>query len=98
MSTLRRLPWDGPEGKPAYVPEGGHGEITRLADATEAKILTMARVDAKRARSLAEEDSVSPAELRLAVWYLASAVEEAVRVADLRGERLPGLDSEGAIR
>jgi hypothetical protein len=86
MNNLRRLPWQD-NGKPAYVTPGS-GPINALADATEASILATAREDVQRARALAADPAVSRAELRMAVQYLARAVEDAALVADLRGERL----------
>ncbi|MFI0219144.1 hypothetical protein [Streptomyces lydicus] len=76
----------------------GDGTVTRLADATEAEILIMARMDVERARSLTDDSSVSRAELRLALRYLARAVEDAAMVADLRAERLPDLADDEAAR
>ncbi|MFD4976194.1 hypothetical protein ACFWOI_40175, partial [Streptomyces sp. NPDC058424] len=34
---LRRLPWDGPEGKPSYVTPGD-GVINQIADSTEEQV------------------------------------------------------------
>jgi len=40
MSRLRRLPFDGPEGKPAYIPcDNPDGPLSRFADAIEAQQL-----------------------------------------------------------
>ncbi|MFJ7785749.1 hypothetical protein ACIQY8_24205 [Streptomyces albidoflavus] len=86
---LRRLPWQ--EGdKPAFV-NPGDGMVTRLADAMEAEMIETAQSDARRALALAGDPSVSRAELQVAVRYLASAVQDAALVADLRGERLPAV-------
>lgn len=84
---LRRLPWDGPEGKPAYVPPGD-GMINRLANSTEAHILNVARDDAAYALAMVELPGTSRAELCLMVRKLAGTVSEVAKVADLRGERL----------
>ncbi|MEU6650486.1 hypothetical protein ABZ904_13800 [Streptomyces sp. NPDC046900] len=91
MSNLRRLPWED-NGKPAYVTPGD-GPVNAIADAMEASILVTARNDVRRAQALAADSAASRAELRMAVQYLARAVEDAALVADLRGERL-GLDQE----
>jgi predicted RNA-binding protein len=93
-TPLRRLPWDGPEGKAAYAASDG-GVISRLADRMEDQMLLTAKEDTIRAADLCQDDKVSRAELRIVVGYLARAVGEAVLVADLRGERLSVLtDSE----
>lgn len=55
---LRRLPWDGPEGKPSYVTPGD-GVINQIADSTEEHIIGMARDDAAYALSMAERPEVT---------------------------------------
>ncbi|MFC8005559.1 hypothetical protein ACFUCH_13520 [Streptomyces olivaceus] len=89
MSALRRLPWDGPDGKSAFlVSDDPHGLMSVLADQAEAHALETAQRDVERALALTDDDAVSRAELRLAVRWLAHAVDAAVNVAELRGERL----------
>ncbi|WP_434795186.1 hypothetical protein WN979_14475 [Streptomyces albidoflavus] len=88
-TRLRRLPWDE-DGRAAFV-SPGDGFVNRLANAIEVEIIETARNDARRALALAGDPSVSRAELQVAVRYLASAVQDAALVADLRGERLPAV-------
>ncbi|MFJ8720949.1 hypothetical protein [Streptomyces sp. NPDC093269] len=84
---LRRLPWNGPEGKPEYVTPG-EGVINQIADSTEAHIIGMARDDAAYALTMVELPEVSRAELCIVLRKLASAVKDVAHVAELRGERL----------
>jgi len=90
---LRRLPWTTEAGHPAYVPFGD-GAVTRIAEAMEVSILESARFDARRARAVIGEPTTTVNELRAALRTLAHAVDDAVNVAELRGERL---DSEEGI-
>jgi hypothetical protein len=87
-TELRRLPWSAENGGDAFV-TAGDGIINDVADAAEAAMLEVAESDAKRATELADDPYVSRAELTLAVRYLTRAIEDAVKVAQLRGERLP---------
>ncbi|MCX4644090.1 MULTISPECIES: hypothetical protein [unclassified Streptomyces] len=54
-------------------------------------MIETAKEDSRRAQTLAADAAVSRAELRLAVGYLASAVEDAAHVAELRLERLDAM-------
>ncbi|OAH11579.1 hypothetical protein [Streptomyces jeddahensis] len=96
INHLRRLPWNAENGGNAFVTPGD-GIVNGIADAMEASMLLTAQEDAKRATALAEDPYVSLAELRVAVKYLAHAVAEAVKVAELRGERLPTTDVATAL-
>ncbi|MBA2948060.1 hypothetical protein [Streptomyces himalayensis] len=88
INHLRRLPWGAENGGHAYVTPGD-GIVNGIADAMEEGMLLTAQEDAERATALAADPYASLAELRVAVRYLAHAVADAVKVAELRGERLP---------
>ena len=87
IEPLRRLPWNSPEDKPAYVAPGD-GVINRVADSVEADTLRAARADAGYALALAGQADASRDELSAALRALASVTLSVVAVADLRGERL----------
>ncbi|MGN9791245.1 hypothetical protein ACTMTU_09085 [Streptomyces sp. OZ13] len=87
MEPLRRLPWNSPEDKPAYVALGD-GVINQVADSVETDTLRAARADAGCALALAGQPEASQAELRAGLRALANVTLAAVAVAELRGERL----------
>lgn len=87
-TQLRQLPWNGPEGQTAYVPQGD-GIVNRLADVMEAELIETARADVARALAMAADPKVSEGEMRMALRYLASSLQDAAKVADLRAARLP---------
>ncbi|MGW2078708.1 hypothetical protein ACWCOW_17480 [Streptomyces sp. NPDC001939] len=89
MEHLRRLPWND-EGRDAYTPQGD-GIVNAIANAMEASMIETAKEDSRRAQALVADSAASRAEFRLAVGYLARAVEDAVHVAELRLERLDAL-------
>lgn len=77
----RRLPWSGPDGKPAYVvadPEQP-GPVSRRADAIEGTQLEMAGVLLRHARQLVDE--AGPEELRYLVAEMARALADVLRIA-----------------
>jgi hypothetical protein len=89
VSGLRRLPFAGPDGKPSYVPEGGSGVISALADAVEATALDDAREVMAYARRMLANTGANRPELRFTARRLLEALTATVTVAECRGERLP---------
>ena len=90
MTSLRLLPWPGPEGQRAYLStDDTDGFMSRLADRLEAAQLdTGAEVLAHVAKLVADPDA-SAVELRYAVMRLSECLTDALRVAESRGARLP---------
>lgn len=60
----------------------------REVQSWEESVLKVARMDAVRALSVAEDGAVTRAELTVALFFLAQSTRSAVRVAEHRGERL----------
>ncbi|MEU1214305.1 hypothetical protein ABZ424_18150 [Streptomyces sp. NPDC005790] len=87
---LRLLPWPGPNGQRAYLStEDPNGFLSRLADDLETvQLMTGAEVLA-HARRMLDDSRASSGELRYAVRRLAECLDDALRVADSRGGRLP---------
>ncbi|PGH49940.1 hypothetical protein [Streptomyces sp. Ru87] len=93
ITQLRRLPWQE-DDRPAFV-SPGDGIVNRLADVLEDQMIDTARLDAARARALADDSKATPAEMRTALRFLAGSLQDAALVATLRGERL-GLEDDDA--
>lgn len=92
----RLLPWPGEDGKPCLlVPDGRGGHVSRLADDMEAEQLATGAEVLEYARKLLD-DLMSPyAEVRYAGIRLAECLHDALRIAESRGVRLPGVPDVG---
>jgi hypothetical protein len=104
-TPLRRLPWNGPEGRPAYLPDDGSGGfLARLADAAEeTQLATGGQVLLLARRMLQEEaERLTVDELSYVTRRLSECLADALRVAESRGDRLnrvtplPAVDSPSA--
>ncbi|WP_246102952.1 hypothetical protein [Streptomyces piniterrae] len=91
MTGLRRLPWDGPEGKPTYLStDGGHCLLSRLADQVEREQLDTAQTVVRLARDMLDGTNVAaPDEVRFAAIRLIECLTDTLRVAEARGASLP---------
>ncbi|MGW2938287.1 hypothetical protein ACWDA7_42405 [Streptomyces sp. NPDC001156] len=87
ITGLRRLPWTSLEGKREYAQPGGI--LAAVADSCEESMVKAAREDFRRAQAIADDECSCRAELREAIRFLSRATEDAIMVAELRGERLP---------
>ncbi|MGY0059068.1 hypothetical protein ACWY4P_21350 [Streptomyces sp. LZ34] len=94
-AALRLLPWLSPEGRPCYLSPGSEGgHLSRLADATEARLLATGAEVLVLARKVLG-DSMSPyTEVRYSGIRLAECLSDALRVAESRGLRLPVPDTD----
>ncbi|MBL1117807.1 hypothetical protein JK364_36325 [Streptomyces sp. 110] len=88
----RLLPWPGPAGKPCYLMSDadGTGYLSRLADEMEAVQLQMGAELIGHARLLLRDRKADPRELRYLSNRLIEALQDALRIAESRGGRLPG--------
>ncbi|MFG2637015.1 hypothetical protein ACGFX8_24660 [Streptomyces sp. NPDC048362] len=93
-APLRRLPWETAGGLPCYVPQGD-GLVNELADTVEAEMIRSALDDGAGAVLLAEDPSATKEDLRHAVRLIAYGLDDVVRVAELRAERIPGKPTTG---
>ncbi|MBL1116182.1 hypothetical protein JK364_27850 [Streptomyces sp. 110] len=99
----RLLPWPGPAGKPCYLVSDADGEgyQSRLADEMEAVQLRMGAELIGHARLLLHDRKAGAGELRYLSNRLIEALQDALRIAESRGGRLPVSDeceSDGPTR
>ncbi|MCC4318019.1 hypothetical protein ABTY63_20145 [Streptomyces solisilvae] len=88
----RLLPWPGPAGKPCYLVSDadGAGYLSQLADEMEAVQLQMGAELIGHARLLLRDQKADAQELRYLSDRLIEALQDALRIAESRGGRLPG--------
>ncbi|MBO3673538.1 hypothetical protein [Streptomyces sp. NEAU-YJ-81] len=93
----RLLPWPGPAGQPCYLVSeaDGEGYLSRLADEMEAIQLQMGAELIGHARLLLRDRKADARELRYLTNRLIEALQDALRVAESRGRRLPAADEDG---
>ncbi|WP_329165603.1 MULTISPECIES: hypothetical protein [unclassified Streptomyces] len=86
------MPWTSPEGKPCYLSTDGRGYLSTLADSIETVQLGMGQELVEYAREAAAPGvaALSATEYRWLACRLSGALADALRVADSRGQRLPG--------
>ncbi|WP_329309682.1 hypothetical protein [Streptomyces sp. NBC_01262] len=96
MSSLRRLPFNGPEGSPAFTPDTNpNGMLARLADQIETRQLETGQAVLTLSRQMLEdEDDLEPKQARFVIMRLAECLADALTVAEMRGERLPVPESQ----
>ncbi|MEV0638450.1 hypothetical protein AB0I77_26620 [Streptomyces sp. NPDC050619] len=95
IAVPRLLPWQSLEGKSCFlVPGGSGGYLSRLADDMEAVQLATAAEVVGRAREVLDDPMSPYAEVRYAGFRLAECLNDVLRVAESRGLRLPGPDTE----
>ncbi|WP_275561178.1 hypothetical protein [Streptomyces sp. 5-6(2022)] len=92
----RLLPWPGPAGQPCYLVSDadGDGYLSQLADEMEAVQLRMCAELIGHARLLLRDQKADARELRYLSNRLIEALQDALRIAESRGERLPVFDDE----
>jgi hypothetical protein len=97
---MRLLPWTGTEGQPCYLSTDDQGSsyMSRLADNLEAVQLGMGESLLGHVRKVLEEGGLSEVELRSMVPSLSTALRDAIRVAESRGNRLPALADDDDAR
>ncbi|MGW7687385.1 hypothetical protein ACWGMA_00600 [Streptomyces asiaticus] len=90
----RLLPWPGPAGKPCYLVSDADGEgyLSRLADEMEAVQLQMGAELIGHASLLLRDRKADARELRYLSNRLIEALQDALRIAESRGGRLPVSD------
>lgn len=85
---LRRLPWCTESGKPAYLSaDDPNSLLAIMADTAEAQMIGNARDVLSLARQLIAGE-ISAHEMSYATQRLAECLDDAIKVADMRGERL----------
>ena len=87
---MRRAPWRTPAGGPVYFSYDDPGSLLAvLADNAEDALTDNASVTLEFATTLLAESVQNTRELQYLVRTLCEALSDALRVAELRGERLP---------
>ncbi|MFG2135545.1 hypothetical protein [Streptomyces sp. NPDC048650] len=91
MTGLRRLPWDGPDGKPAYLStDDRRSLLSRLADEVEQEQLDTARTVVRLVRELlADTRPATPDDVRFAALRQNECLTDLLRVAEARGTSAP---------
>ncbi|CAM5445550.1 MULTISPECIES: hypothetical protein [Streptomyces] len=92
---LRLLPWGEKNEKRSLLSTDGDGYVSRFADDMEAAQLDMGTTLLDRAGALLGDADASAGELRYLANRLVEALHDALRVADSRGRRVPGLGVGG---
>ncbi|MFF0081772.1 hypothetical protein ACFYR1_18955 [Streptomyces canus] len=92
----RLLPWNTAEGKPCYLSTDGHGYLSTLADSIETIQLGMGTelLEYARGATAPGAQAMSATEYRWLARRLTEALSDALRVADSRGQRLPGPEED----
>ncbi|MBT2410314.1 hypothetical protein J7I94_07045 [Streptomyces sp. ISL-12] len=84
LGTPRRLPWTGPDGKPAYLLTDGTGPLSRLVDAVDAQQLEMAGRLLDHAADILDDDSATSDQLRYLLTCMYDALTDVHRIAEHR--------------
>ncbi|KOG65803.1 hypothetical protein ADK76_05100 [Streptomyces griseoflavus] len=92
---LRLLPRSQKDRKQSLLSTDGDGYVSRFADDMEAAQLDMGTALLDRAGALLANADASAGELRYLANRLVEALHDALRVADSRGRRVPGLGVGG---
>lgn len=88
MSRLRRLPFNGPEGKPAYIPSNNpDGPLSRFADTIEAQQLEVAATVLGLVRPMLGV-TLTIDEAMFMLRRTAECLRDVLGVAESRGQRL----------
>ncbi|WP_030671212.1 hypothetical protein [Streptomyces rimosus] len=94
-SELRLLPRTQDSEKRCLLSSDGDGYVSRFADDMEAAQLDMGTTLLDRAGALLGDADASAGELRYLANRLVESLGDALRVADSRGRRVPGLGVGG---
>jgi hypothetical protein len=88
MTRLRRLPFNGPEGKPAYIPANNpDGPLSLFADAIEAQQLEVGAAVLGLVRPMLDA-TLTADEATYMLRRTAECLRDALDVAESRGQRL----------
>lgn len=94
INHLRLLPWSGADGQPAHLVTDDRGSfLSRLADQMEATQLETGTEVLKLSRAMLESlERPTSNELFYVIQRLAECLTDALRVAESRGQRIPGYE------
>ncbi|MER7983998.1 hypothetical protein ABTY53_00115 [Streptomyces noursei] len=88
--VARLLPWTGPDGQSCYLltDRAGAGRVSRHADQVEEVHLAMGLGLLEHAEPLIDDPAADAGQLRFLSAQLSTALRDAVRVAESRGDLL----------
>ncbi|MEU7640043.1 MULTISPECIES: hypothetical protein [unclassified Streptomyces] len=88
--VARLLPWAGPDGQSCYLltDRAGAGRVSRYADQIEEVHLSMGLGLLEHAEPLIDDPAADAGQLRFLSAQLSTALRDAVRVAESRGDLL----------
>ena len=91
MTGLRRLPWDGPDGKPTYLStDDRHSLLSRLADEVEREQLDTARTVVRLVSEMLDGTrTATPDDVRFAALRQNECLTDLLRVVEARGPSTP---------
>ncbi|WP_210592525.1 hypothetical protein [Streptomyces sp. GESEQ-35] len=88
---LRLLPWTTPEGKPCYLStDSDHSTLSLLADNVEAAQLDSGEQVLVGARAVLADPKAGERAARFALTRATECLEDVLRIAVSRGERITG--------
>ncbi|MDX3646303.1 hypothetical protein [Streptomyces sp. MB09-02B] len=92
MDGLRLLPWTNTDGKPCYLdPDTAHpGALSLLADSVEASQLGSAEEVLAGGRAVLGDAAAGERAVRFALTRAVESLEDVLRVAVSRGQRIGG--------
>ncbi|MPY64978.1 hypothetical protein [Streptomyces spongiae] len=89
LDRLRLLPWTSPDGKPCYLSaDHDTSTLSRLADDIEAAQLHSGEQVLAGARAVLHDTNAGERAVRFALTRATESLEDLIRVAVSRGERL----------
>ncbi|WP_405894761.1 hypothetical protein OG272_23665 [Streptomyces sp. NBC_00104] len=96
MTGLRLLPWTTPDGKPCYLDQDtAHpGVLSLLADSVEASQLGSAEQVLAGSRAVLQDPAAGERAVRFALTRAAESLEDVLRIADSRGQRIGEADTD----
>ena len=94
MDGLRLLPWTNTDGKPCYLdPDTAHpGALSLLADSVEASQLGSAEEVLAGSKAVLGDATAGERAVRFALTRAVESLEDVLRVAVSRGQRIGGTE------
>ena len=93
---LRLLPWTAPDGKPCYLStDSDHSRLSRLADDMEAAQMNSGEQVLVGAKAVLADAKAGERAVRFALTRATESLEDVLRIAVSRGERIEAGDRHG---
>ncbi|MFI6409158.1 hypothetical protein [Streptomyces sp. NPDC050548] len=87
---LRLLPWNTPDGKPCYLSADSHdSRLSLLADDIEAAQLDSGEQVLAGTKAVLADPQAGERAVRFALTRASESLEDVIRIAVSRGERIP---------